>query len=194
MNPFAWRLRHARLAKGIDLNELARRCKTSGSVLSNWETGERSPRDMKILRVVVKEIGVRWAWLMDGEQPMFDDGTEGPLTPKWVEGKLSLAQTIASHPKRWSREIIGIAEDASQADGEPEDWKLFLDKVKDEYETRNRPPPAKGLSHAEIAGKRLEAEREQQLLALGMTPAEIAALVGKRPRGRPRKSPPKTAE
>lgn len=182
MNAFGWRLRYAREQKNIDMNELARRVGTSSGVFSHWENGDRSPRDLDTLKRITKELDVTFNWLVDGEEPMRPDGTRGPAVPDWITHGASLAQTVAIYPRRWTPEIVGMAERSSHATGTPEKgWKAFLDDIKKAVESHR---PGVGESHAARATKALLDARETQLAALG---AEAATPV-KRGRGRPRKN------
>ena len=68
---FSDRLREARTERRYSQRELAKRAGVTGSALSQWESGDINPENIKqsVLRLVCRELGVRAEWLLTGSMP-----------------------------------------------------------------------------------------------------------------------------
>ena len=67
------RIRLAREHKRLEILDLAKALKVSYETVRSWEAGKHQPRPQKYRRI--SEItGVRYAWLVSGEDPMLASG------------------------------------------------------------------------------------------------------------------------
>jgi ribosome-binding protein aMBF1 (putative translation factor) len=67
---FGSRLRHARRAKGLTRNQLARLLGVHERTVARWELQQQVPHEQHLFRLA-GELGVRPVWLFDGIPPMY---------------------------------------------------------------------------------------------------------------------------
>lgn len=89
------RIEHARIAKGLNLAQLARRLVIKSSTLKNWESDNSEPRANK-LNMIAGVLGVTLFWLMtgDGENDEIDN-EEQLLGTSSLMQKLEAAQAMS---------------------------------------------------------------------------------------------------
>lgn len=110
------------------LTALAEKIGTEKSTLSRYESGERKSGTYPILKLAARELGVRVEWLMDGTQPMREDGTRAPE----ARDAVSLEDFLELHPNRWHQDVVAAVRAAYARRGSPEGgWGRVLDQMTD---------------------------------------------------------------
>ncbi len=89
------RIENARIAKGYNLTQLARRLAIKSSTLKNWECNNSEPRANK-LNMLAGILGVTLYWLMTGENDNGEnDNEEHLLGTASLMQKLETAQAMS---------------------------------------------------------------------------------------------------
>ena len=125
---FGERLAGLLVERGLTQVRLARRLHTSQATISRWLTGESMPR-AGILRRLAEEMGVRYAWLLDGEGARNEDRIY-----KYDPQIKKLQRPFAKRPswRRTAGESSAVERDMQGATELQKSVRLFVRDLRDD--------------------------------------------------------------
>ena len=94
MNKVASTIKHLRLEKGINQEQLAEQLHVTRQAVSNWETGKTQP-DIEMLTQVAAYFGVSVEYLIYGKEPVKESDVKKYT---WNNGRFHLSLTY--YPER----------------------------------------------------------------------------------------------